>query len=60
LVELLHRVAYANGTLPPDIKPANIYVKRDDTAGIVFLGDLGFLPPEPSSTDHGHSSMTCP
>ena len=46
----LHRVSYANGgpLFHLDIKPANIYVKRDDTKGIVCaLGDLGFLPPEP-------------
>ena len=46
----LHRVTYANGgpLFHLDIKPANIYVKRDDTKGIVCsLGDLGFLPPEP-------------
>src|SRR5262249_15559987 len=46
----LHRVSYANGgpLFHLDIKPANIYVTRDDTKGIVCaLGDLGFLPPEP-------------
>ena len=46
----LHRVSYANGgpLFHLDIKPANIYIKRDDTKGIVCaLGDLGFLPPEP-------------
>ena len=46
----LHRVSYINGgpLFHLDIKPANIYIKRDDTKGIVCaLGDLGFLPPEP-------------
>src|SRR5262245_41855205 len=46
----LHRVSYANGgpLFHLDIKPANIYVTRDETKGIVCaLGDLGFLPPEP-------------
>jgi len=46
----LHRVSYANGgpLFHLDIKPANIYIKHDDTKGIVCaLGDLGFLPPEP-------------
>ena len=46
----LHRVSYANGgpLFHLDIKPANIYMKRDDTKGVVCaLGDLGFLPPEP-------------
>ena len=46
----LHRVSYANGgpLFHLDIKPANIYVTRDDTKGIVCaLGDLGFLRPEP-------------
>ena len=46
----LHRVSYTNGgpLFHLDIKPANIYIKRDDTKGIVCaLGDLGFLPPEP-------------
>src|SRR5262245_47635974 len=46
----LHRVSYASGgpLFHLDIKPANIYVTRDDTKGIVCaLGDLGFLPPEP-------------
>ena len=46
----LHRVSYANGgpLFHLDIKPANIYIKRDDTKGIVCaLGDLGFLPSEP-------------
>ena len=46
----LHRVSYDNGgpLFHLDIKPANIYVTRDDTKGIVCaLGDLGFLPPEP-------------
>src|SRR4030095_1576371 len=46
----LHRVSYANGgpLFHLDIKPANIYVKRDDTKGVVCaLGDLGFLPSEP-------------
>jgi serine/threonine protein kinase len=46
----LHRVSYGNGgpLFHLDIKPANIYIKRDDTKGIVcVLGDLGFLPAEP-------------
>lgn len=46
----LHRVSYGNGgpLFHLDIKPANIYIKRDDTKGIVCaLGDLGFLPSEP-------------
>ena len=46
----LHRVTYASGgpLFHLDIKPANIYVKRDEAKGLVCaLGDLGFLPPEP-------------
>src|SRR5215510_16024856 len=45
----LHRVSYRHGgpLFHLDIKPANIYVRRDDAKGIVCaLGDLGFLPPE--------------
>ena len=46
----LHRVSYGNGgpLFHLDIKPANIYIRHDDTKGIVCaLGDLGFLPSEP-------------
>ena len=46
----LHRVSYGNGgpLFHLDIKPANIYIRHDDTKGIVCaLGDLGFLPAEP-------------
>ena len=46
----LHTVSYEYGgpLFHLDIKPANIYVRRDDQKGIVCgLGDLGFLPPEP-------------
>ena len=46
----LHRVSYRNGgpLFHLDIKPANIYIRQDDTKGVVCaLGDLGFLPPEP-------------
>ncbi len=45
----LHRVSYQHGgpLFHLDIKPANVYVRRDDAKGIVCaLGDLGFLPPE--------------
>ena len=45
----LHRVSYRHGgpLFHLDIKPANVYVRRDDAKGIVCaLGDLGFLPPE--------------
>jgi len=47
----LHRVSYQKGgpLFHLDIKPANIYIKHDDAKGIVCaLGDLGFLPPEPT------------
>lgn len=46
----LHTVSYTHGgpLFHLDIKPANIYVRRDDQKGLVCaLGDLGFLPPEP-------------
>ena len=48
----LHRVRYKQGgpLFHLDIKPANIYVRRDDAKGIeCALGDLGFLPPELAS-----------
>ena len=54
----LHRVSYANGgpLFHLDIKPANIYIKRDDTKGVVCaLGDLGFLPAGAAARpDDGH------